>query len=54
MVGGGVLATVGSVLIAGLAAVAALIGALRFGDPLGRIVHHRSEEVALLWRSGSC
>ena len=29
-------------------AVAALIGALHFGDPLGRIVHHRSEEIALL------
>jgi monovalent cation:H+ antiporter-2, CPA2 family len=52
VVGGGVLATVGSVLIAGLAAVAALIGALRFGDPLGRIVHHRSEEVALLLALG--
>jgi monovalent cation:H+ antiporter-2, CPA2 family len=48
VVGGGVLATLGSVLIAVMAAVAALIGALHFGDPLGRIVHHRSEEIALL------
>jgi monovalent cation:H+ antiporter-2, CPA2 family len=48
VIGGGVLATLGSLLLAALAAIAAFIGALCFGDPLGRIVHHRSEEIALL------
>jgi CPA2 family monovalent cation:H+ antiporter-2 len=48
LIGGGVLATLGSVTIAICAAVAALAGALRFGEALGRIVEHHSEEVVLL------
>jgi CPA2 family monovalent cation:H+ antiporter-2 len=48
VVGGGVLASVGSLTVAAVAAVAALVGAVRFGESLGRIVGHRSEEVALL------
>ena len=48
IVGGGVLATVGSLLVAAAAALAALVGAVRFGAALGRVVSHHSEEVALL------
>jgi CPA2 family monovalent cation:H+ antiporter-2 len=48
VVGGGVLASVGSLTVAGLAAFAALVGAVRFGESLGRIVGHHSEEVVLL------
>jgi CPA2 family monovalent cation:H+ antiporter-2 len=48
VVGGGVLASVGSLALALIAVTAALVGALRFGESLGRIVHHRCEEVALL------
>jgi CPA2 family monovalent cation:H+ antiporter-2 len=48
LIGGGVLATLGSVTIAVCAALAALAGALRFGEALGRIVEHHSEEVVLL------
>ncbi len=48
VVGGGVLASVGSLTAAGLAAFAALVGAVRFGESLGRIVGHHSEEVVLL------
>jgi CPA2 family monovalent cation:H+ antiporter-2 len=47
-VGGGVLASVGSLAIASAAAIAALVGAVRFGESLGRIVSHHSEEVVLL------
>jgi CPA2 family monovalent cation:H+ antiporter-2 len=48
LIGGGVLATLGSVLVAVCAALAALVGALRFGEALGRIVSHHSEEVVLM------
>jgi monovalent cation:H+ antiporter-2, CPA2 family len=48
VVGGGVLASVGSLAVAALAATAALVGALRFGESLGRVVSHHSEEVVLL------
>jgi monovalent cation:H+ antiporter-2, CPA2 family len=48
LIGGGVLVTLGSVTIALIAALAALVGAIRFGESLGRIVHHHSEEVVLL------
>jgi CPA2 family monovalent cation:H+ antiporter-2 len=48
LVGGGVLASLGSLLIAAVAATATLIGAIRFGESLGRIVAHHSEEVVLL------
>jgi CPA2 family monovalent cation:H+ antiporter-2 len=46
LIGGGVLATLGSVAIAVCAALAALAGALRFGEALGKLVEHHSEEVA--------
>jgi CPA2 family monovalent cation:H+ antiporter-2 len=39
-------------VIAAAAAVAALVGAIRFGEALGRIVAHRSEEVVLLTAMG--
>jgi CPA2 family monovalent cation:H+ antiporter-2 len=52
LVGGSVLASARSLAIAGLAATAALIGAMRFGEALGRIVHHHSEEVVLLTAMG--
>jgi CPA2 family monovalent cation:H+ antiporter-2 len=48
VVGGGVLASVGSLVVAALAATAALVGAIRFGESLGRVVSHHSEEVVLL------
>ena len=48
LVGGGVLASLGSLLIAAVAATATLVGAIRFGESLGRIVSHHSEEVVLL------
>ena len=48
LIGGGMLVTLGSVSIALIAALAALVGAIRFGESLGRIVHHHSEEVVLL------
>ena len=48
LVGGGVLASLGSVALAGIAATATLVGALRFGEALGRVVAHHSEEVVLL------
>jgi monovalent cation:H+ antiporter-2, CPA2 family len=48
LVGGGVLASLGSLLIAALAAAATLVGAIWFGESLGRIVSHHSEEVVLL------
>lgn len=48
LVGGGVLRGIGAVLVAGAAAGAAIVGALRFGETLGRIVAHHSEEVVLL------
>src|SRR4051794_15969337 len=48
LIGGGVLVTLGSVTIALIAALAALVGAIRFGESLGRMVHHHSEEVVLL------
>ncbi len=48
LVGGSVLAGFGSAGIAVVAALAALAGAVRFGEALGRIVSHRSEEAALL------
>ncbi|MEA2290667.1 MAG: monovalent cation:H+ antiporter-2, family [Solirubrobacteraceae bacterium] len=52
LVGGSVLASIGSLVIAAAAAVAALVGAIRFGEALGRIVAHRSEEVVLLTAMG--
>jgi CPA2 family monovalent cation:H+ antiporter-2 len=48
LVGGGVLASLGSVGIATVAIVVALLGASRFGDQLGRLLAHHSEEVVLL------
>jgi monovalent cation:H+ antiporter-2, CPA2 family len=48
LVGGGVLAGLGSLLVAAVAATATLVGAIRFGESLGRIVSHNSEEVVLL------
>ncbi|HEY6760626.1 MAG TPA: cation:proton antiporter [Baekduia sp.] len=48
LVGGGVLASLGSVGIAIAAIVVALLGASRFGDRLGRLLAHHSEEVVLL------
>ena len=48
LVGGGVLAAWGRCLIAAVAAAATLVGAIRFGESLGRIVSHHSEEVVLL------
>jgi monovalent cation:H+ antiporter-2, CPA2 family len=48
LVGGGVLATFGSMTIAVAAALAALVGAFRYGEALGRVVSHPSEEVVLL------
>lgn len=47
LVGGGVLASLGSVGIAIVAIVVALLGASRFGDQLGRLLTHHSEEVVL-------
>ncbi|WP_445149554.1 cation:proton antiporter [Baekduia sp. Peel2402] len=48
LVGGGVAASLGSVGIAIVAIAAALLGASRFGDRLGRLLAHHSEEVVLL------
>jgi CPA2 family monovalent cation:H+ antiporter-2 len=48
LIGGSVWATTGSVVIAALAVGAALVGALRFGEALGRLVAHHSEEALLL------
>ena len=48
LIGGGILAGVGSAAIAVTAATAALVGAVRFGESLGRVVSHHSEEVVLL------
>ena len=48
LVGGGVLASIGSLAVAAAAATAALVGAIRFGESLERIVAHTSEEVVLL------
>jgi CPA2 family monovalent cation:H+ antiporter-2 len=48
LVGGGVLASLGAVGIAAVAIAAALLGTLRFGEALGRLLVHHSEEVVLL------
>jgi CPA2 family monovalent cation:H+ antiporter-2 len=48
LVGGGVLASLGSVGLAALAVGVALLGARRWGDALGRLLVHRSEEAVLL------
>jgi monovalent cation:H+ antiporter-2, CPA2 family len=48
VVGAGVLASLGSLALAGLAATAALVGAMRFGEAIGRVVSHHTEEAALL------
>ncbi len=48
LVGGGALATFGSMTIAVVAALAAMVGAVRYGEALGRVVSHSSEEVVLL------
>jgi CPA2 family monovalent cation:H+ antiporter-2 len=48
LIGGGVFATLGSIAIAVCAALAALVGALRYGETLGKLVAHHSEEVVLL------
>jgi CPA2 family monovalent cation:H+ antiporter-2 len=48
LVGGGVLATFGSMTIAVTAALAAMVGAFRYGESLARVVSHSSEEVVLL------
>ena len=48
LVGGGVLAGFGSMTVAVAAALAAMVGAFRYGEALGRVVSHASEEVVLL------
>lgn len=48
LVGGGVLAALGSLAVAVAAAAVTLIVALRYGDRVGRLVEHRSQEVVLL------
>jgi CPA2 family monovalent cation:H+ antiporter-2 len=48
LVGGGVLAVLGSIAVAGVAAAATLLVALRYGDRLGALLEHSSEEVVLL------
>jgi CPA2 family monovalent cation:H+ antiporter-2 len=48
LLGGGLLAGLGSAMVAVAASTAALVGALRFGEALGRVVSHHSEEVVLL------
>ncbi|HMJ35867.1 MAG TPA: cation:proton antiporter [Baekduia sp.] len=48
LLGGGVIAIAGSVAVAAGAVLVALIGALRYGATLGRLVEHRSEEAVLL------
>jgi CPA2 family monovalent cation:H+ antiporter-2 len=48
LVGGGVLAAVGSLAIAVGAAAAALVAALRFGGAISRTISHASDEVLLL------
>ncbi|HEV7750024.1 MAG TPA: cation:proton antiporter [Baekduia sp.] len=48
LLGGTAWAIAGSVGVATVAVVVALVGALRFGDQLGRLVGHQSEEVVLL------
>lgn len=48
LVGGGLVAGLGTAAIAVAAAGAALVGALRYGETLGRIVAHHSEEALLL------
>jgi CPA2 family monovalent cation:H+ antiporter-2 len=52
LVGGGVLATLGSVAAALAAAAAALVLALRYGAAVGRLVEHPSEEAVLLTALG--
>ncbi len=52
LVGGSVLATVESLAVAVFAALAALVAALRYGEAVGRIVSHDSEEVVLLTALG--
>ena len=48
LVGGGALATIGSVTLAVSAAGIALVLALRFGDRVSRLVAHKSDEAVLL------
>jgi monovalent cation:H+ antiporter-2, CPA2 family len=48
LAGGGVLAGFGSMTVAVAAALAAMVGAFRYGEALGRVVSHASEEVVLL------
>jgi CPA2 family monovalent cation:H+ antiporter-2 len=48
IVGGGVLAGIGSVVLAALAATAALVGAMRFGGALERAMARHSEEALML------
>jgi CPA2 family monovalent cation:H+ antiporter-2 len=48
LIGGSLLVSLGSVGIAVVAIAVALLGASRFGDALGRLVIHQSEEVVLL------
>jgi CPA2 family monovalent cation:H+ antiporter-2 len=48
LVGGGVWAVAGSVAAAAAAVLVALIGALRYGAVLGRLVEHHNEEAVLL------
>lgn len=48
LIGGTVWAVVGSVAVAAVAVLVALVGALHFGEQLGRLVDHQSEEVVLL------
>jgi monovalent cation:H+ antiporter-2, CPA2 family len=52
LIGGGVLAGFGSMTIAVAAALAAMVGAFRYGEALGRVVSHSSEEVVLLTALG--
>ena len=52
LVGGTVLATAGSLLVAVLAAAAALLIALAFGGRISRALDHRSDEAVLLATAG--
>lgn len=52
LVGSGALAAVESLAIAAAAAAVTLLIALRFGDRVGRLVEHRSQEVVMLTALG--
>lgn len=48
LVGGGALAAIGSLAVAGAGAAVTLVAALRYGDRIARLVEHTSQEVLLL------